>query len=807
MFRKRSVAGIKRAAGGCDRRGASHRAVSTEPVRLEDLEQRTLLFAWTPEEVYLAELVNRARADPMAEGVRVGLDLTEGLTEAELARLVPQEPLALNAFLTTAARAHSLDMAQRGFFDHINPDGDTPTDRAQAAGYGGTAGENIAAGQESIDEAHFMWLESLGHRKNIFSLPSTFSDSFHYDEFGPGFAFTDIGPYFDYYTEAFGYQGTNPSRFVLGVVFNDASGDEFYSIGEGMADVRIDAAPTDDPDNVVASYTTDAAGNYQMALAEGDYNITFTNLGNGKVFTRSITIGSVNVKVDAQADQFSAGAPGDDHADAGNFADATAIPVDAFTGAGSSLGELTEGDTDLFRFTSPVTGRISFTTSSAANVRLRIYNGDGLPVATGSPSAPFDSAFSFHVAQNQTYYAMVESSDGSTGNFALLVSAVADTDSNSEDPVLSGVGDAEALITLAMLDASSHPLVMQQDATGAWHEYDLFEYAGGPDVSGDVETFVDPHDGLNYAVVKSDTGLILFRQDAEGGWTFRNLTAEIDGAGQIVSDLGVFTAITGETFVSGLDADGDLVIYRQTGALLADGHNLQWTFENLAENHLRAQGQEVPAFVGKLTSYVTSWGGLNIAGLDADGNIHVVWWAPGLELWQHNNLTEQTGAAPLAGALTAYMTPWNGINLAGIDVNGKLSVTWWVPEFQGNWANNNLTDETGGPLLNPDTVSSYVTGWGGLNVAGVDEDGDLQVYWWAPGQTVWEATNLSQVVVDAGFNDAQPLADNATTGVTVLANGDINVFATEADGDVVRFQWEIGGWWEHQNVTHSITTV
>ena len=103
-------------------------------------------FSWTPQEVYLSELVNRARANPQAEAARLGVDLAAGLTSAEAARLVAQEPLALNQFLTTAARAHSLDMATRNFFDHTNPSGQSPTNRAQAAGYGGTAGENIAGG-------------------------------------------------------------------------------------------------------------------------------------------------------------------------------------------------------------------------------------------------------------------------------------------------------------------------------------------------------------------------------------------------------------------------------------------------------------------------------------------------------------------------------------------------------------------------------------------------------------------------------------------------------------------------------------
>ena len=35
------------------------------------------------------------------------------------------------------ARAHSRDMQVRGFFSHDNPDGESPTDRAQKAGFSG----------------------------------------------------------------------------------------------------------------------------------------------------------------------------------------------------------------------------------------------------------------------------------------------------------------------------------------------------------------------------------------------------------------------------------------------------------------------------------------------------------------------------------------------------------------------------------------------------------------------------------------------------------------------------------------------
>ena len=45
------------------------------------------------------------------------------------------KPLKIDAKLSEIARRHSEDMARRGFFDHVNPDGHGPTERGVAAHY------------------------------------------------------------------------------------------------------------------------------------------------------------------------------------------------------------------------------------------------------------------------------------------------------------------------------------------------------------------------------------------------------------------------------------------------------------------------------------------------------------------------------------------------------------------------------------------------------------------------------------------------------------------------------------------------
>lgn len=80
----------------------------------------------------------------------------------------PAEPLAQHDLLDCVARAHSLDMHQRDYFDHTNPDGEQPWDRMEDAGYRyAMAGENIAEGSSTADAVMEQWMSSPGHCANI----------------------------------------------------------------------------------------------------------------------------------------------------------------------------------------------------------------------------------------------------------------------------------------------------------------------------------------------------------------------------------------------------------------------------------------------------------------------------------------------------------------------------------------------------------------------------------------------------------------------------------------------------------------
>ncbi len=76
--------------------------------------------------------------------------------------------LAWNTVLLQAAAGHSGDMATNNYFAHNSQDGRTPPQRLLAAGYSySNMGENIAAGQSSVESVMKGWQESPGHCKNL----------------------------------------------------------------------------------------------------------------------------------------------------------------------------------------------------------------------------------------------------------------------------------------------------------------------------------------------------------------------------------------------------------------------------------------------------------------------------------------------------------------------------------------------------------------------------------------------------------------------------------------------------------------
>ena len=85
----------------------------------------------------------------------------------------PVPPLVWNEQLEFAAIGHAVDMSDKNYFSHTSKNGRTMDKRITAAGYtmkgykSFAVGENIAQGQQSIDEVMKGWFKSEGHCKNL----------------------------------------------------------------------------------------------------------------------------------------------------------------------------------------------------------------------------------------------------------------------------------------------------------------------------------------------------------------------------------------------------------------------------------------------------------------------------------------------------------------------------------------------------------------------------------------------------------------------------------------------------------------
>jgi uncharacterized protein YkwD len=104
--------------------------------------------------------------------------------------------LSWHCTLEDVAYAHSRDMGDYNFFSHTGSDGLTVGDRVGNAGYvWSSVGENIAAGQQTIDIVMAAWLDSPGHCANIMRTI--------YTEFGASSYRVDGSDYPIYWTQVF----------------------------------------------------------------------------------------------------------------------------------------------------------------------------------------------------------------------------------------------------------------------------------------------------------------------------------------------------------------------------------------------------------------------------------------------------------------------------------------------------------------------------------------------------------------------------------------------------------------------------
>jgi hypothetical protein len=271
---------------------------STDPFQPRSLQPQTVpaglsLYSigepTAQEQLYL-EYINRARANPAAEAVRLAsitdqdvlhnyevwsVDLD--LMIADISALPAAPPLAMNAKLLAAARLHSQDMLENAFQGHRSSDGSTMAERIDAQGYNwNRLGENVFSYAISVEHGHAGFEVDWGEPPNSIGgmqHPPGHRESIHDPEFrelGIGVVTGTngaVGP--QVVTQNFG--SSNQSRFVTGVVYYDFNGNKFYDAGEGIGGVTVRV-----PGSSFYAVTSSSGGYAVPAPNDGEHIVTFS---------------------------------------------------------------------------------------------------------------------------------------------------------------------------------------------------------------------------------------------------------------------------------------------------------------------------------------------------------------------------------------------------------------------------------------------------------------------------------------------------------------------------------------------------
>lgn len=298
----------------------------------------------TVDEQRFLELMNRARANPAAEGARIAADYGSGLirstvnfflargpdrtraeNRAEFESYPAQPPFAFNAALIRAARAHTDLMRREDVQTHQHLPSNEPSARQRMidAGYvPGPTGESVYAFGQNVVQMHAAfaidWGQALptpsqlvrdpqlpadrpypGHR--LLLMNPTDDESRQYTEVGVGIldqptGGTRTGPRL--ITIDFSRDAADDMRFVTGVCFDDRDDDGEYDAGEGIAGVRIDA------DGTEFFTISSSSGGYALPVPIDAGTIRVTASGPTTVVGDQevvVQLGDENVKVDFNA--------------------------------------------------------------------------------------------------------------------------------------------------------------------------------------------------------------------------------------------------------------------------------------------------------------------------------------------------------------------------------------------------------------------------------------------------------------------------------------------------------------------------
>jgi uncharacterized protein YkwD len=285
----------------------------------------------TPEQQYMLELINRARANGGAEATRLGLSgLQEGppnINGEPFTIANTAQPLSWNPLLFNCAQNHAKFLNDNDqFFSGQSPHtfgGMNPQQRINAAGYpmnlsteynGPTTASGFFPGPENVAENVTIGSGPFTGSKLIATILQQHNDLFTDQTVaGRGHRMTTMLTYWReigigvnagkdngqgntwdslYTVQNFG-KLANSMPFITGVVYQDTNGNGFYDPGEGIGGIRVDV-----PGSNFFAITSPSGGYSVPVPANGNYTATFSG-GAFPSTQRPVTVSnSLNAKLD-----------------------------------------------------------------------------------------------------------------------------------------------------------------------------------------------------------------------------------------------------------------------------------------------------------------------------------------------------------------------------------------------------------------------------------------------------------------------------------------------------------------------------
>jgi len=261
-------------------------------------------------------LMNRARANPAAEGVflagsgdsdiSAGIDyfsVNTTLLKTEFTAIAAKPPAAFDRRLYEGSRVHCLDLIARDAQDHNNQ-----FTRVTAAGFSYvSARASVFAygspGLETHGALNIDWgpgsiggmQAGRGHRAAIMSQQTSLLSNVGFAVVPEGNRNTAVGPlvFSGAYCSAGNTARDHYNRFLVGTVWTDTNNNTTYDPGEGLNNVLVQ------PDRGSFHAVTGAGGGWAIPITSADtYKLTLSGSTLGGTLARSATVGTESVLLD-----------------------------------------------------------------------------------------------------------------------------------------------------------------------------------------------------------------------------------------------------------------------------------------------------------------------------------------------------------------------------------------------------------------------------------------------------------------------------------------------------------------------------